>query len=217
MVDLIQDGEGKFERDGRHFIRKHFKASSNIGISSYEELGADNNIQSVSYKIDLTSISATEMLDQTSKEFGHVGFTRTDLEETFKTACSEGILKPAIVFRDEVRYEIADPHLEDFIFDYNFFSLQILRKMLLMWSTFREPNPQEIRWLDSLRGRRGADAIRSFASEGRDSLTKFERTEKVWYANKVKEWDMRIYGFLEIMRKKHLETMEKYRSPTQRM
>lgn len=161
MADLIQDGKGKIEKESKHFIVKHFKASFKIGVSRYEEIGPNNNIQSVSFKTDLTNFSVTEMLDLFGRIFENVSITRSEIEEVFERACNDGFLMPAMKYQNEVRYEIADPRLDKFISDFNFLYLLILHKLYPIWYYRRAPYTQELKWLELFRGQQKTKGILS--------------------------------------------------------
>jgi hypothetical protein len=217
MADL-KDGEGKVEKDSKHFIVKHFKASSKIGVSGYGEIGPNNNIQSVSFKTDLTNFSVTEMLDLFGRIFENVSITRSEIEEVFEIACNDGFLRPAMKYQNEVRYEIADPRLDKFISDFNFLYLLIMHKLYPIWYYRRAPYTQEIKWLELFRGQQKTKEILSETYKHRHSQSKTERAENVrWIKQVVRMWDIRINNYLTIMQGKHMEMIRQYRFPTEKI
>jgi len=216
LADLVQVGSREIDRDGKHFIVKNFEASPHIGVSRYEEIGPNNDIQSVSYRVGLAGKSPTEILDQSGRVFQHINVTRTEMEEAFRIAKYEGLIKRVMVFRKEGRYEIADERLEDFISDcYELFRL-ILSKLQIVWKNIRKPNTKEVKWLELFRGRRQADKIRAEAYHYRHSLSKRKKTKIVRQTKEeVKVHEEKINKYWDYIFEKHLETIKKYRFPTE--
>ena len=99
-------------------------------------------------------------------------------------------------FRNELRYEITDQSLVNFIGDcWDLFQL-VLDKLLIVWRTIRGPNNQEMKWLELIKGRSEADAIRKQVYQERHSLKKSKRKRKK--ANRSsREENTKIYYELE--------------------
>jgi hypothetical protein len=80
--------------------------------------------------------------------------------------------------------EIADQSLVNFIGGcWDLFQL-ILEKLQTVWRTIRGPNDQEIKWLELIKGRSEADAIRIQAYQERHSLKKNEKRKRIALARK---------------------------------
>jgi len=121
-------------------------------------------------------------------------------------------------FRDELRYEIADESLEDFIYDcWDLFRL-ILRKLKMIWRTIRAPNTHEVKWLELLRTRRQADLIRTQAYHQRHSLRKTEKRKRFEFVKEeVEIREKEIYEYYSYLVDKHIDTIWKYRFPTEKI
>lgn len=133
-------------------------------------------------------------------------------------ALRERLLKIVMKFRDELRYEIADESLVDFFYDcWDLFRL-ILRKLQMIWRTVRAPNSHEVKWLEILKTRRQADKIRAQTYHQRHSLTKTEKKKRfVFVKEEVEIREKEIKEYLTYLLDKHIDTIWKYRFPTEKI
>lgn len=203
-------------RDGKRLVLTNWKTGSDIHVTNVEDLSAPNS--DISYNCILPGISPSETFKQSGRVFEHINITQTEMEDTFHLAYREGALKIVMEFRNELRYEIADPSLADFFFDcWDLFRL-ILRKLEIVWRTIRAPNAQEVKWLELLRSRRQADSIRMQAYHQRHSLRKTKKRNRILVAKgEVGVCESEINGFLMHLLDKHTDTIRKYRFPTERI
>jgi hypothetical protein len=148
----------------------------------------------------------------------HAKITQAEIEDAFKIAQREGILKIVMKFRNELRYEIADKSLVNFIGDcWDLFKL-ILKKLQIVWRSIRGPNDQEIKWLELIKDRKGADAIRMQAYQQRHSLNKSKRKQLVVSAKKeIMFLEEEIQESITNLVEWHTDTINKYRFPAERI
>jgi hypothetical protein len=216
--DLVLNWNGKpktLERNGKPYERTVWKTRSDIIISKYEELTPNKNIF---YKYSLPGRSAKEALLESERILAHANITKAEIEDAFKIAQREGILKIVMKFRNESRYEIADKSLLDFICDCWYLFKHILKKLQIVWRTIRGPNDQEIKWLELIKGRKGADAIRMQAYQQRHSLNKSKRKQLVVSTKKeIMYLEEEIQEFITNLVESHTATINKYRFPAERI
>jgi hypothetical protein len=216
--DLVLNWNGKpkpLERNGKPYERTVWKTRSGIIISKYEELTPNKNIF---YKYSLPGQSPKEVSLESERILAHANITQAEIEDAFKIAQREGILKIVMKFRNESRYEIADKSLLDFICDCRYLFKLILEKLEIVWRTIRGPNDQEIKWLELIKGRKRADAIRMQAYQQRHSLNKSKRKQLVVSAKKeIMYQEEEIRDSVMNLVESHTDTINKYRFPAERI
>jgi hypothetical protein len=75
-----------------------------------------------------------------------------------------------------------------------------------------------VKWLESFRGRGQAEKIRAEAYHYRHSLSRRERTKFARdLKSEVKVHEEKINRFMMYMREEHMEIIQKYRFPTEKM
>src|SRR5215831_7620337 len=216
LNDLILYSKPKpLERNGKPYERTGWETRSDIIIIKYEELTPNKNIF---YEYSLPGQSPKEVSLESERILAHANITQVEIEDAFKIAQREGILKIGMRFRNESRYEIADKSLVDFIdYCWGLFRL-ILKKLQIVWRTIRGPNDQEIKWLELIKGRKGADAIRMQAYHQRHSLNKSKRKQLVVSAKKkITYLEEEIQESIMNLVEWHTNTINKYRFPTERI
>jgi hypothetical protein len=200
--------------DDNPCITTVWTTGSDIYVSKWEELVPHKNIV---YGCSLPGQSPSEVLLESGRVFAHANVTQTEMEDAFNIAEKEGILKIVMKFRNEFRYDIVDQSLVNFFGDcWELFEL-ILEKLQIVWRTIRGPNNQEIRWLELIKDRRRADTIRMQAYHKRHSLKESKRKRKKTVKKEIENREMAIEGFLTELKKRHADTIDKYRFPAERI
>jgi DNA-binding HxlR family transcriptional regulator len=205
----------RLEWKGKPYETTVWKTRSGIIISKYEELTPNKNIF---YKYSLPGHSPKEVSLESERILAHANITQAEIEDAFKIAQREGILKIVMEFRDELRYEIADKSLLDFICDCWYLFKLILKKLEIVWKMIRGPNDQEIKWLELIEGRKHANAIRMQAYQQRHSLNKSKRKQLVVSAKKeITYLEEEIQESITNLVELHTDTINKYRFPAERI
>jgi hypothetical protein len=192
-----------------------WKVGSNVRVSKWEELAPNKNIF---YGCSLSGQSSREVLEESGRVFAHANITQAQIEDAFSIAKREGILRVVMEFRNELRYEITDQSLVNFIGDcWDLFQL-VLDKLLIVWRRIRGPNNQEMKWLELIKGRMEADTIQNRAYQQRHSLKKSKKKRLVVSAKKeIGVRERKIQKFITKLKKRHTDTINKYRFPTDRI
>jgi DNA-binding HxlR family transcriptional regulator len=217
--DLVLYSKPKpLERNGKPYERTGWETRSDIIIIKYEELTSLTPNKNIFYTYSLPGQSPREVSLESERILAHANITQAEIEDAFKIAQREGILKIVMKFRNELRYEIADKSLVNFIDDCRGLFRLILKKLQIVWRTIRGPNDQEIKWLELIKGRKGADAIRMQAYQQRHSLNKSKRKQLVVSAKKeIMYFEEEIQEFITNLVESHTNTINKYRLPTERI
>jgi hypothetical protein len=170
------------------------------------------------YTCSIPGQSPSEVLHESERVFAHANFTQAEMEDAFSIAGKEGILRFVMKFRNESRFEIADQSLVNFIGGcWDLFQL-ILEKLQIVWRTIRGPNDHEIKWLELIKGRSEADAIRIQAYKERHSLKKSEKRKRIALARKeIVVHEEKIQELITDLTIFHTATIDKYRFPAERI
>jgi DNA-binding HxlR family transcriptional regulator len=201
--------------DGKPCITTVWTIGSRIYVNKWE-MAADKNIV---YGCMLPGQSPSEVLLQSKwgRVFAHANITQTEMADAFNMAEKEGMLKIVMKFRNQIRYDIVDQSLVNFIGDcWELFEL-LLEKLQIVWRTIRGPNNQEIRWLELIKDRWQADTIRMQAYHKRHSLKESKRKRKKTVRKEIENREIAIEEFLTELKKRHAYTIDKYRFPAERI
>ena len=100
------------------------------------------------------------VLSRSRPAFWHINFTHAEVQHVFNLLQNEGILQPIkIMYHGELRYEIRDPMLVDFLDDCALLYHSARRSIEIIWKHIRKPNRDEIRWLELFMGTEKVDEI----------------------------------------------------------
>jgi DNA-binding HxlR family transcriptional regulator len=218
MNDLVSRGKPSIEHraDGKPYVQTVLTTGhSRIFVTEWKEMAANNNII---YSCSLPGHSPSEILVESERVFAHANITQAEMEDALRIAKREGMLKIVMIFGKESRYEIADQSVVNFIGACWDLLELILEKLQIVWTTIRGPNNQEIKWLELIKGRTDADAIRNQTYQQRHSLDKSKRKSLVVSTkNKIADLEEEIQESINILTIIHTATINKYRFPTERI
>jgi DNA-binding HxlR family transcriptional regulator len=129
----------------KHMIKNGFKGCSNIRLYLY--------------RYTLPGISADDLLNHERFVFEHINLTREEVQKALTLLLEKRILYEVLKFEGHQRFSIADPALEEVIFD----CWEILQKVreiaFSTWMYLRKPNELERKWLAVFYGNEKSESI----------------------------------------------------------
>lgn len=183
------------------------------------------NKYATEYTFTLPGISISEFMD--NDDLLSAKFQRDDVEEGFSILIKNGLIKPALVFRGETRYIIADERLRSLTQDLRLAHNMEWWLLKHKWKHFSEPTQEEQQRMNWLIGEeemktifRDAEMSRFEDKELRRGKLIFKfapngqskrRQEYMHYLNQeLLKYESEFIKEVQDVKKKHSETIEDY-------
>jgi DNA-binding PadR family transcriptional regulator len=224
--DLVPLRKKEESKDGKMIVVTVFKTLSGIVVVEKEPLNAepsDGGAQSY-FDCYIPGLSITDILYSRSRPaFWHINFTHSEVQHVFNLLQNEGILQAIkIMYHGELRYEIRDPILVDFLDDCAMLYRRARESIEEIWKHIRKPSRDEIRWLELIMGTEKVDEIRRESYRRRHNRSviykrlrkKEDRKRKIKLIMEDNELSTR---FAMELKESHSNAIRKYRFPSEEL
>ena len=223
---LVQSRKREESKDGKTVVLTVFKPFSGINVVRKESSNtSSSDVGSQSYfDCYIPGLSISDILYSRSRPaFWHINFTHSEVQHVFNLLQNEGILQPIkIMYHGELRYEIRDPMLVDFLDDCALLYHSARRSIEIIWKHIRKPNRDEIRWLELFMGTEKVDEIcrESYRRRHNRSVAYKRLRKKEDRKKKIKlimEHIQLSTRFAMNLKESHSNAIRKYRFPSEEL
>jgi hypothetical protein len=150
--------------------------------------------------------------------FLHIDLNREMIEESFRFLEKEKVVKEIMVNNGEIRYDIIEPLLKEFVKDcLDLFNGAVMFRFNICWHCIRPPSPEERQYCELHWGKKITDQRFIHVSQILRA-NKQNKTQNIKEAKyRIECFDNSIYEYIENLRGKHKDLIKKYPSLCERL